>query len=67
MTTPKSALQGVKDALSRFQLRKALYGLFTAVRWLWSIPFIRSAVGTQLARAGIIGAVLLALAEKAFG
>lgn len=40
---------------------------FVAAKWLWSIPFIKSLVGTRLAQAGFLGALALAVGEKAFG
>lgn len=38
-----------------------------AAKWVWSIPFIRSMIGTRLAQAGILGAIALAVGDKALG
>lgn len=36
-------------------------------KWAWSIPFIKSAVGTKLTQAGVVGALAYAVTEKALG
>ncbi len=41
--------------------------VLVAAKWAWSIPFIKSMIGTRLAQAGIVGAVVLAVGDKALG
>lgn len=36
-------------------------------KWLWSIPFIKSMIGTRLAQAGMVGGIALAIGDKALG
>lgn len=54
--------------VSKLAKASALAGKgWIAAKWVWSIPFIRSMIGTRLAQAGILGAIALAVGDKALG
>lgn len=54
--------------VSKLAKAEALAGKgWIVAKWLWSIPFIRSMIGTRLAQAGIVGAIALAVGDKALG
>lgn len=66
-TVDKAAETEVKP-VSKLAKAGALAGKgWVAAKWVWSIPFIRSMIGTRLAQAGIIGAIALAVSDKALG
>ena len=65
-TVDKAAENEVKP-VSKLAKASALAGKgWVAAKWVWSIPFIRSMIGTRLTQAGILGVIALA-GDKALG
>lgn len=66
--TVDKAARTVTKPVSKLAKAGALAGKgWVAAKWVWSIPFIRSMIGTRLAQAGIVGAIALAVGDKALG
>lgn len=66
-TVEKTAETELKP-VSKLAKAGALAGKgWIAAKWVWSIPFIRSMIGTRLAQAGIIGVIALEVGDKALG